>query len=794
MRAARWIKRVVVGVVALLLLAALAVWFFLRGSLAQLDGKVTAAGLHGRVTVERDELGVPTIAGGNRLDVAYATGFVHAQDRFFQMDLLRRVAAGELAELFGPKALQLDRAHRLHRFRARAAQALAALDPADRELLQRYAAGVNDGVNALGTRPFEYALIGLAPRPWASDDSLLVIWAMYFDLQGSLEGRELARGWLRDHSTAEQLAFLLPEASQWDAPLDADSIAPSRPAIPDTAPAWWGQPAARDGATIAASEFAGAVGSNNWAVAGSRSATGGAIVANDMHLGIKLPNTWYRAVLRIPEGSGGTRRVVGVTLPGAPVVVVGSNGRVAWGFTNSYGDHLDLIPARSDASRPGQVELNGRWESPVQHAETILVKGAPAHTMQVSETSLGPIRDTAMGRFAVHWIAHEPGLLNIRLRELEHASSVDDALSIAQRSGIPAQNFVAGDASGQIGWTIAGPVPQRARPGIAATFPLADADDGWSGALPASRVPQVRNPANGQLNTANSRQLAGSGADLLGDGGYDIGARTRQARDGLLSLGARSTERGVYGVMLDDRALFLEGWRQRALAVLDAQALEGRPRRAEAAKLLREQWGGRASVDSASYRFARAYMWSVYELLYGAANAELAKLGEGANAAAANRRWQAVAERLLDEQPAAWLPKQYASWKDFQLAAIDVTIADLGPGGAPLAAATWGQRNTVGIAHPIAGAVPALRKWLSAPADQIPGDAHMPRVSGRSFGQSERLTVSPGKEEQGLYDMPGGQSGHPLSPFFLAGHAEWVRGTPLPLLPGASRHTLVFSN
>ncbi|UGQ49066.1 penicillin acylase family protein [Massilia endophytica] len=794
MGAGRWIKRIAVGVVALLLLAVLALWFFLRGSLAQLDGKVTSAGLHGRVTVQRDDMGVPTVAGGNRLDVAYATGFVHAQDRFFQMDLLRRVAAGELAELFGAKALPLDRAHRLHRFRARAARALAALDPAGRELLQRYAAGVNDGVNALGTRPFEYALIGMAPRAWSADDSLLVIWAMYFDLQGSLEGRELARGWLRDHSTPEQLAFLLPEASRWDAPLDADGITAAPAPLPDSAPEWWGEPAPHDPDTVAASAWAGSVGSNNWAIAGSRSATGGAIVANDMHLGIKLPNTWYRMVLQIPEGSGGTRRVVGVTLPGAPVVVVGSNGRVAWSFTNSYGDHLDLIPANSDPSRPGHVELNGRWETPVRHAETILVKGEPAHTMQVSETSLGPIRESLSGRYAVHWIAHEPGLLNVKLTGLEHANSVDEALSIAQRSGIPAQNFVAGDASGQIGWTIAGPVPQRARPGVASTFPLKDAGDGWTGALPPAQVPVVRNPASGQLNTANSRQLAGSGAELLGDGGYDIGARTRQARDALLALGARSTERSVYGVMLDDRALFIDGWRQRALAVLDAQALEGQPRRAEAAKLLREQWGGRASVDSASYRFARAYMWSVYELLYGAANAELAKLGEGANAAAANRRWQAVVERLLDEQPAAWLPKRYASWRDFQLAAIDLTIADLGPNGAPLAAATWGQRNTAGIAHPIANAVPALRKWLSAPADQLPGDSHMPRVSGRGFGQSERLTVSPGKEEQGLFDMPGGQSGHPLSPFFLAGHAEWVRGTPLPLLPGAARHTLVFSN
>jgi len=790
----RWMKRIALGALALLLLACLAVWFFLRGSLAQLDGKVSAPGLADKVTVTRDAMGVPTIAGTNRLDVAYATGFVHAQDRFFQMDLLRRVAAGELAELFGSKALPLDRARRLHRFRARAAQALAQMDAADRELLQRYAAGVNDGVRALGTRPFEYALVGMAPRAWAPDDSLLVVWAMYIDLQGNMEGRELARGWLREHSTPEQLALLLPESSRWDAPLDAEAIPQAAAPLPATAPDWFGQPAVRDATIVAASEVVGAVGSNNAVLAGSRSTSGAAIVSNDMHLGIKLPNTWYRAVLQWPDAAGGMRRIVGVMLPGAPVVVVGSNGHVAWGSTNSYGDYLDMIPVATDPARPGEVGLFGKWEKPAAHAETILVKGAAAETLQVRETSLGPIRDTLAGRFAVHWIAHEPALLNLKLRGTEAANSLDELLAVVQRAGIPAQNFVAGDSSGNIGWTIAGPLPQRARPGAAATFPLQDAADGWQGALPPAQAPLLRNPPGGQLNTANSRQLAGSGAALLGDGGYDLGARTRQARDGLAALGAKTDEKGVFGVMLDDRAIFLAGWRERALKALDAPALQGKPQRSEAAKLLREQWNGHAGVDSAAYRFTRGFMWSMYELVFASANAEMGKQAPGATVAAANPRWQPVLERLLDEQPAGWLPSQYASWQELQLAAIDQTISDLAPGGKALATATWGERNTAAIAHPIAGAVPALRKWLSAPPDQLAGDSHMPRVAGRTFGQSERLTVAPGHEEQGLFNMPGGQSGHPLSPYFLAGHAEWARGTPLPLLPGPAQHTLVFSN
>ncbi|QGZ38540.1 penicillin amidase [Pseudoduganella flava] len=790
-RKGRWARRIGWGLLVLVAVVVLAIWFFLRGSLAQLDGKRTAPGLHGNVTVQRDALGIPAIAGGDRLDVAYATGFVHAQDRYFQMDLLRRVAAGELAELFGAKALPLDREHRLHRFRARAAAAYAQLPADDRALLERYAAGVNDGLNALGTRPFEYALVGAAPRSWSAHDSLLAIWAMYLDLQGNGAPRELSRGWLREHTTGEQLAFLLPPLSRWDAPLDAHD-APLEPApLPATPPSWWGQPSPRDAALLAVTEFSSDIGSNNWAVAGGRSAGGGAIVSDDMHLGIKLPNTWYRAQLQVPDGNGSTRRIVGVTLPGTPFVIVGSNGHVAWGFTNSYGDFQDLVPVATDAGHPGQVRVFDKWETPAVHRETILVKGAPAETLTVRDTSQGPLFDVAGRTYALHWIAHEPTLINTNLRRLEGTNTVDEALAVANGAGIPAQNFVAGDAAGNIGWTIAGPLPRRAHPGAAATYPLADAAAGWQGWLQPGEYPRIVNPAAGQLLTANSRQLVGKGAELLGDGGYDLGARTRQARDALTALGPRTDEKGVYGVMLDDRALFQARWRERALAVLDGAAVQADPKRAEAARLLRTNWTGHASVDSTAYRISRGFMWALHDLLYGGANAQMKEFG--GSVVLADKRWPEVVARLLDEQPAAWLPRQYASWRDLQLAALDRTLADLTLDGKPLAAATWGAFNTAAIAHPIASAVPALRKWLSVPADPLPGDSNMPRVAGKTFGQSERLTVSPGKEEQGIFNMPGGQSGHPLSPYFLAGHADWVNGRMTPLLAGPTQHTLAFA-
>lgn len=798
-RLAVWSKRVVIGLVGLIVLAIAAAWMYLRGSLAQLDGTVQAAGLEASTSVARDEHGVPVISGGSRLDVAYATGFVHAQERYFQMDLLRRVSSGELSELFGARALPLDKSHRLHRFRARAEQALAAMSPADRALLDRYVAGVNAGLEKLSTKPFEYSLIGMAPRAWSPADSLLVIWAMYFDLQGSQEPRELARGWLQDHATDEQRAFLAPESTQWDAPLDAQTIAAADIAIPAAPPAWWGKPKTSGDKShtdpkVAAAELLNTVGSNNWAVAGARSDTGGAIVSDDMHLGIQLPAIWYRAALQFSDGKGGQRRVVGVTLPGTPVVVVGSNGHVAWGFTNSYGDYLDLIKLDTDPAKPGQVRTQAGWETPVLHEETILIKGEPAAKLAVRETSLGPIRE-AMGRsYAIHWVAHTAAAVNVNARNLEFADTLEQAMAIAPTMGIPAQNFVGGDDKGNIGWTIAGALPRRAPAGVAATYPLSVDDTAgvWTGWLKPDEYPKVVNPAGGQLATANSRQLANAGAELLGDGGFDLGARTHQVRDDLTALGAKTDVKKVYAITLDDRAIFMTAWRERAIAALDAKAVEGHAQRAEALKMLKESWTGKASVDSVGYRITRAYMYALYDILFESANEEMAKVDPKSNMAAVTSRWPVVVARVLDQQPAAWLPPQYASWQALQLAALDRVIADLTKDGKPLAKATWGERNTAASAHPFAAMVPVLGKYLKVAPDMLSGDQHMPRVAGPGFGQSERLTVSPGHEEQGIFNMPGGQSGHPLSPYFLDGRADWLSGRDSPLLPGPAAHTLTF--
>ena len=792
----RWFFRLLATLVLLALIAACVGYVAVRGSKPQLDGQATGHGLTALVTVTRDSIGVPTITGQSRTDVAFATGFLHGQERFFQMDLYRRVAAGELAEVVGPAALPVDKQHRFHRLRARAELAYKALSDEDRQLLDRYAAGVNAGLDSLTTRPPDYLLTFTKPRPWSPVDSLLVIWAFYFDLQGDLETRKWELGWLKDHATAEQLSFLLPEATGWDAPLDGPSPAPDLK-VPAQAPDWWNKPAETPPtkATWRDSDKDELPGSNNWVIAGSRVKGGHALVANDMHLGLRLPPVWYRLMLVYPDGQGGQTKIVGVGVPGMPLIAAGSNGHVGWGLTNAAGDWLDIIRLDQDSSHPNMVRLGEDWVGPTVADETILVKGAAPEKMLIRETPMGPIREVNGQSYAIHWLAHDPNAANIGMIKLETATSVEAALDIAANGSLPELNFVAGDDQGHIGWTIAGLMPDRGAPASSAAYPLEpdQVSASWRQLLAPSAHPRIIDPANGQLQTANSRQLMGEGNNQIGDGGFDLGARSRQIRDDLLGLGNQTDVPASYNVELDDRALFMTLWRDRALAVLDQAATADHPDRAEFKRLLTESWDGHASTESVGYRLSRGFLYSLYDECFVGLNDKLATVGEKATYRTVTRRWPVVMLKLLDAQPAAWLPAGRKDWHDVQLAAIDKTIALLTGGGHKLADSSWGERNTAAIAHPFAKFAPLMKDSLSAPPDHLRGDSEMPRVAAPDFGQSERLVVSPGKEEEGLFNLPGGQSGHPMSPYFLAEYENWVQGKPEPLLPGVPKYGLVLT-
>ncbi len=788
----RWKRRQLLATVlgGLLLLAGAALgwgWWQMRGSLPSLDGEIRLTGLSASAKIERDALGVPTITGASRADVARATGFLHAQDRFFQMDLLRRSGAGELAELFGAAAVPLDRAHRLHRFRRTAEQALALLSPGKRAVLDAYTAGVNAGLAALPKTPWEYLVLRTAPQPWRAEDSLLVIYAMWFDLQDSTAKFELSLGALRQTLGQGAADFFAPPGTSWDAALDGSTFPPAPlPSLRLKSPAE--PPAAVLRPAAAEPRYTG---SNSFAVAGAHTASGAALFANDMHLTLSVPHIWYRAVLSWTDPTGRALRLVGVTLPGTPALVVGSNGRIAWGYTNSNIDTMDVVMAETETTADlfyrtlhGYTEIEDR-------PDPIKVKGAEPVPFTARWTEWGPILSSpGKGRhLALRWNAHDPEATNLDALDLETATTAAEAVAIAPRLGMPNQNLVVADSAGTIAWTLTGKIPRRI--GYDGRFPVSWAygDRKWDGWLKPEEIPVIINPPEGLLWTANQRLIGGEAYAKLGDSGYDDGPRGRQIRDDLRQLigGKKAAPADLLAIQLDDHAVFLGRWQQFLLATLTDKAVAEKSARGALREAVR-QWNGHASPDSAAYRLVRSFRFKVAEHA-------LAPFFERAREAYAgfdykSFQYEDALWQLTHDRPAHLLNPEHDSWESLLLAAADEVLAEAG--GAP-ARFTWGGHNTLRMRHPFSRFLPGLlARGLDLPAQPLPGGADMPRVQSPTQGASERLVVSPGRESEGIFHMPGGQSGHPLSPYYRAGHDAWVKGEPTPLLPGPVQHTLTL--
>ncbi len=772
------LKRLALGLAAVCVLALGAGWWAMRGSLPRLDGEGALAGLGAAATVQRDALGIATVDAASAQDAMRGLGFVHGQERFFEMDLMRRMAAGELSALFGERALVVDRRNRSDRLRHRARMQWDAMPEAERALVRAYAAGVGSGLRALRTRPWPYLLLRTAPAAWREEDSLLVVYAMYYDLQDASAKQERLRAEVGPLLPPALRALLEHDGSSWDAPLQGlprgDAPLPGADQV-DL------RRLARTSGAIPSQAPPPEVGSNNFAVSGALTADGRAIVADDMHLGLRVPNIWYRARLHYADGDapGGRVDVSGFSLPGVPGIVVGSNGHVAWGFTNSYGDWVDWfrLPDCTKARCAGRVTVE----------ERIDVAGGEPQVLRIDQSPWGPIETYAADGTALarRWVAHLPGSANLGLLGMARAASVDDALAVADRAGLPAQNLVVGDRSGRIAWRLIGPVPQRAAGCTPAGISDARSCPPWP--IASAGAPAIVDPPTGRLWTANARAVDGEFLRRIGDGGYVTAVRARMIRDALFAR-SRFDERALLAIQLDDRSVFLQRWH----ALMQREA--SRPSAGAALKTLAgaaPRLEPRATPDAVAYRLVRAWRQAVHDRVADGLLAPARRaLGDDAPLPAL-RQPEGVAWPIVSTRPAHLLPARFASWDAlFDDAAREVRDELAAQG--ELRERSWGERNTAAICHPLAGAVPFARDRLCMPAEPLAGDTLTPRAQAPDMGASQRMVVAPGHEQRGLAHMPGGQSGHPMSPFWGAGHDDWVHGRATPFLPGPEKHRLVL--
>jgi penicillin amidase len=787
----RWLRWTLLGIVVCVVLAAGCAWWAVRQSLPQIEGTVNAPSLVKEATIERDARGIPVITAATRADLAYALGYAHGQDRFFQMDLQRRLAAGELSELFGAVALKQDRRTRRFGFRAVARRVIDATPADERGIVEAYARGVNAGITSLKARPWEYLLLRVQPREWLPEDSVLVVHSMWWQLQYGTLRDEISRRRIERAAAArssvdaahELIAFAYAGHSDWDTPnyaADSPCVQAACTEPPRVLTQAFPEGLRFTGATDEPSDEPAHPGSNSWAVAGIHTRSGVALVANDMHLDLGVPAVWYPARLRVAGNPA--LDITGVTLPGTPAVAAGSNGQVAWGFTNSYGDFADA-----------------RWGKCVSadyrvRREHIVVKGGDDVEVTYRDVGEGVVLDgeeyaddeKSGDCLQAAWLATRPEATNFGLLQLEGARNIDDALALAPHVGIPGQNMVIGDSHGRIAWTLLGRVP--ANHGADRLFGPIEFLDGVD-------HPRISDPPVGRLWTANQRVVAGALEQVLGDdevdvgaGGYDIGARARQIRDDLLSLSHPATEADMLAIQLDTRALFMARWRDLLLALIDEDAMNGSEHRREFRELV-SQGAAQADPEAVGYRLVRTFRNNTLNAMWRSLVTGL--LGEKAAVRRAGQ-FEAAGWRLVNERPTAVAPPGGGDWHAFLLQRLDATIADLLKNCGRLSACEYGEMEPVKLKHPLSGALPLLPKFIDMPTRELGGDQHMPRVQMGQFGASERFAVSPGRESEGYLELPGGPSGHPMSPFYRSGFDDWANGVPTPFLPGPAAYRLTL--
>jgi penicillin G amidase len=780
------VKHIILALMVVIVLAAGVIIVLLMASLPKENGEITLPGLSAVTSVHSDVLGVPSITAEKREDAFRTLGFLHARDRLFQMELMRRKSAGRLAELFGASAVKLDHQQRTYQFSKAAQNIVLELPAEQRHVLKAYVEGVNAYIGQTRILPPEFLVLQHHPEPWREEDSILVALGMFQNLNGQEQDERMVSV-MEKALPADLVTFLTPDTDMYTTVLVGGRTSRRfSSTIPSDASAALPE-IDRPIALNSVDTESAVAGSNNWVVSGTKTADGRAIVANDMHLGLSVPNIWYRAALQYSN-----RHIYGVTLPGVPAIVVGGNDYVVWGFTNATADLLDLVRLDINPDNSQEYRTKQGWVKFANHREILHVKNAPDIELELQDTLWGPVSEQALlgRRVAVKWTALAGHAVDLGLLAMDQAHTTQQAMTVMNHAGGPPQNVVIADHEGHIGWTYMGRFPLRVGFDGLASRSWADGHRGWQGYIPPEALPQLLDPPEGFIVTANNRTLGWDYPYAIAHN-WALGYRAFRIAE-LLRDRNHLTAQDLFNIQLDTRCAVFDFYQQLALTEL-SNIKDKEPLLKEAEQSL-QSWDGHMNIGSAGAAFLSHFRSQLANEVFTKVVAACREHDMNFNYAW--REMETPLRLLLTQRPQGVLSARYHNdWQLLILEALRQTARELHKQypGINLAQLTWGETHQITIHHPLSTVSPILARMLDMPTFASDGCASVcVKVMGSNLSASERLVLSPGHPEYGIFHMPGGQSGHPLSRHHRDQQAFWRDGIATPWQLNATLGTLHF--
>ena len=775
------------------LLAAVSAWIYWRVHvcLPRLDGAVRLQGIQSKVEVLRDARGVPYIRAASLEDLAFAQGYITAQDRLWQMDLSRRVAQGRLSELFGARTLHSDIENRTLGMKQAAERGVTELDPEERKLLWEYAQGVNAFISTHQDRlPIEFWLLRYHLEPWRESDSLEVALNMARLLNTSWPDELMREQVRRKLGNAQLESDIFPARSPLDRPVAELPPASSAPA---------GRPGARppDATSLhpnsphpagkvtdhlqqdlagldpmlqvleTPSSYTG-VGSNNWVISGTHTRSGKPLLANDPHLPYGVPSIWYMVHLEAPGVD-----VSGVSLPGLPMVIIGHNRHIAWGVTNTGPDVQDLYEETFKPQNPHEYFDDAKWVEDSERIERIKIRGKPDDTLLVKSTRHGPILpDSGSRHLALEWTALLPNALHFPFLKVDEARNWSEFTDALRGFAGPMQNFVYADTDGNIGFYAPGWVPIRKRGDGSVPVSGSSGDFEWVGMVPFQDLPHAYNPKNGFIATANSRVIP-NGYPYFITSSWGEPYRTARIYQ-LLEAGKSLAVADMLKIQMDLHPLDDEWLRDRLIAA----AKEYPPREPDvrfAIEKLRA-WDGEATADSAATLVCELTKPALLHRILAP------RLGDNLSGYRCPMS-TAFLQNVIDHKLERWLPPGDSNFSQTLIKSLEEAVSQIPRlvGTDDHNAWKWGNTIPLTFRHPLGGALRPLGWLLNVGPFPQSGTASTIKRATLGVGPSMRMVVDLRELDSSVQNITLGESGQPFSPYYKDQFEAWYHGQSFPM-------------